>query len=470
MPQRHTSRSLLGWITRHRATATFLLLFLMAAPARPVDDRQLLQANAGAKAWVLLIMDSSHSMNDNFANIDPLSDYRLPAYMDDFVYPQDANVPTTYGSKLAIAKSVIRDVITKSEAGSGINWAFSYYRNPNQALGATDSSAGVLNPVGGAKASGDYLNNGGLEWLYFAECAYNMGACTGRTITQESGLFLTAANFPDLQEGRFLQLGHKVMHNYFLDSRPPFSGTNPNIGSWRGAFGPHGLSGANRGTVIYRSNLVPNTEVRMSVVTGNYGDPFIVVKLAVFGPPFVPTATPSLTPTVTPTQTPTFTFTPTKTLVPSNTPTKTPTATSTSTATQTPVPPTATQTSTKTASPTATQTATPVTPSNTPTKTNSPTATLTFTPVTPSNTPTKTLTNTPVTPSNTPTKTLTNTPVTPSNTPTATSTSTPVTPSNTPTITLTATPVTPSNTPTRTFTATPVTPSNTPTITLTARR
>ena len=134
-----------------------------------------MQANAGAKAWVLLIMDSSHSMNDEFSDL-----YRLPAYMDDFVYVENsANVgPVSYGSKIAIAKSVIRDVIAKSETGSGINWAFSYYRNPGQVLGAADTSTIDGTPVGGAKAAGDALENGGLEWLYFANCvSNNAGTC-----------------------------------------------------------------------------------------------------------------------------------------------------------------------------------------------------------------------------------------------------------------------------------------------------
>ena len=71
----------MGFAARHRAAATFLLLFLMASPARP-DDRQLLQANAGANTNVLLILDSSNSMNNDFSDT-----FRLPAYMDDFIYP-----------------------------------------------------------------------------------------------------------------------------------------------------------------------------------------------------------------------------------------------------------------------------------------------------------------------------------------------------------------------------------------------
>ena len=32
---------------------------------------------------MLLILDSSHSMNNDFSDV-----YRLPAFMDDFIYPE----------------------------------------------------------------------------------------------------------------------------------------------------------------------------------------------------------------------------------------------------------------------------------------------------------------------------------------------------------------------------------------------
>src|SRR5262249_16629010 len=152
-PGKPRSRGLVGWASRHRAAVTFLLMYLMASPAMPVDDRQLLQANAGAKAWVLLIMDSSTSMNDEFSDT-----YRLPAYMDDFVYVENSAAvgPVSYGSKIGIAKSVLRDVIAKSATGSGINWAFSYYRNPKQAIGPSNQDAN-LDPIGGAFKTGDAL-------------------------------------------------------------------------------------------------------------------------------------------------------------------------------------------------------------------------------------------------------------------------------------------------------------------------
>src|ERR1700726_4231025 len=100
MRQDRTSRGVVGLAGRHRAPATFLPLFMMSSPARP-DDRQLLQANAGANTNVLLIMDSSHSMNNEFSD-----HYRLPAFMDDFMYPQ--GTVATVGSKFGVAKSVLR--------------------------------------------------------------------------------------------------------------------------------------------------------------------------------------------------------------------------------------------------------------------------------------------------------------------------------------------------------------------------
>ena len=68
------SRGLFGFVERHRVATTFVALFLISSPARP-DDRQLLQANAGAPANVLIILDSSYSMNNEFSDT-----YRLPAF------------------------------------------------------------------------------------------------------------------------------------------------------------------------------------------------------------------------------------------------------------------------------------------------------------------------------------------------------------------------------------------------------
>ena len=103
-------RGLAGFVRRHRVATTFVALFLMASPARP-DDRQLLQANAGAATNVLLILDTSYSMTAEFSDT-----YRLPAFMDDFIYPE--GTVATNGSKFAIAKSVIRQVMTNA---SGVN-------------------------------------------------------------------------------------------------------------------------------------------------------------------------------------------------------------------------------------------------------------------------------------------------------------------------------------------------------------
>ena len=119
MRDHRTSRGLVGFVARHRMAAAVLLLFMMASPARPAD-RQLLQANAGANTNVLLILDSSHSMNNEFSD-----HYRLPAFMDDFIYPE-GTVPAS-GSKFAIAKSVLRQVLTNT---AGVNWAFAASEPP----------------------------------------------------------------------------------------------------------------------------------------------------------------------------------------------------------------------------------------------------------------------------------------------------------------------------------------------------
>ena len=111
------------------------------------------------------------------------------------------------GSKLGVAKSVLRQVLTNT---AGVNWAFAYYRNPNQTFGAADNSVGdasrgqppVGYPIGGATTAGEPLENGGLEWLYFADQLYPLGGSI-------SSIF-PADEYPDVQQGRFLQIGHKV--------------------------------------------------------------------------------------------------------------------------------------------------------------------------------------------------------------------------------------------------------------------
>src|SRR5262245_11601721 len=364
MNQHRTSRGLVGFAARHRAATAFLLLFMMASPARP-DDRQLLQANSGANTNVLLILDTSTSMNNDFSDI-----YRLPVFMDDFIYPE--GTVAAAGSKFGIAKSVLRQVLTNT---AGVNWAFATYRNPYQTFGAADNSVGdssrgqppIGYPIGGATLAGQALENGGLEWVYFADSLYPLGGAI-------SSIF-PAAKYPDVQQVRFLQIGSTAPHRYgtpgqpdlppytFTPSNPdprfPYPGPNPGI--WRGAFGPK--AGAdetpcsfdpaeNCPMVVYRSPGKPGFELRMHIVNGsNYSDPFVVVEIEEWGPPAAPTPTPSLTPTVT----------------------DTPTSTRTSTNTRTP---TNTRTSTNTPPPTFTPTATftPITPSNTPTQTN------TFTP------------------------------------------------------------------------------------------
>jgi len=486
------SRGVKGLVERHRVAFTFLALFLMTSPARP-DDRQLLQANSGANTNVLLILDSSNSMAKEFSDT-----YPLPAFMDDFIYPE-GTVANTNGSKLAIAKSVVRQVMTNT---SGVNWAFSYYRNPNQTFGAANSQSGQ--PIGGAHVVGEHLENGGMEWLYFAESLYPTGSIS--TIFDP---FL----YPDVQQGRFLQMGHKPPHAYgtlglpdapgytippsMADTRPPYPGPDPGV--FRGAFGPHGL---NEGVVVYRSPTNANHELRMQIVQGHYSDAFVVVQVDEYGPVAVPTPTPTDTPTVTNTPS----NTPTQTASRTRTPTNTRTATNTASATRTPTfTGSATQTATRTATQTSTAsaTATPTTTftasqTATPSNTNTPSATRTATNTatrtnTASATPTATVTSS-ATVTNTPSRTATRTSTftasptftasqtnTPSNTPSRTQTFTPsptFTRTNTASATFTPSRTnTPSNTATRTstFTASPTftasrtnTASNTPSRTNTA--
>ena len=498
---------------RHRVGVAMLLLFVTASPALP-DDRQLLQANSGSATDVLVILDSSGSMNREFTD-----DFELPAYMDDFLYPQGTALGTN-GSKIGVAKSVLRQVLSTT---LNVNWAFAYYRNPNQTFGAAETGPRG-EAVGGAHNKNDKLENGGVEWLYFADAVTDSG---GTTIDTVDNVFNPAGvwNYPDISQGRFLQFGHKVMHPYAkyttnenFDTRLPYdtavglpSPGEPSPGKFRGAFGPKGL---NQGTVIYRSPARPGAELRMHVVAGNYSDTSLIVQIDEYAPAPTPTATPTDTPTFTPTNTPTNspsptatatptttstptstpTFTPTNTPTRTNSPTQTMTATSTPTATQTPTP---TQTFTATSTPTTTNTPTRTsTFTSTPTFTNTPTATQTFTATstptitqtftrtnTPTNTPTFTRTPTATnTPTITPTFTRTNTPtITPTFTRTATFTSTPTgtrTPTITPTFTNTPTSTsTPTSTRTATFTVTPTftrtptntqTPTNTPTATNTA--
>jgi hypothetical protein len=179
-----------------------LMACLVASPSS-ADDRQLLQANAGANANVLVILDSSHSMDDDFSGA-----FRMPAYMDDFFYPQGTHAagdPIAFGSKLGLAKSVLREVITKT---AGVNWALTYYRNPNQTYGAQVSNLpgfpGIA--VGGARNAGQFMENGGMEWMYFADETYPGGLNIDTEFDPDE--------WPDVQQGRFLQLGHKVHRNF----------------------------------------------------------------------------------------------------------------------------------------------------------------------------------------------------------------------------------------------------------------
>jgi hypothetical protein len=401
-------------VARHRVAVALALAFLNAAPAMP-DDRQLLHASTNTN--VLVILDSSSSMMHDFTD-----NFDLPAYMDDFVYPE-GTVAATNGSKFGVAKSVLRQVITETK---GVNWAFASYRNPNPTFGAASVDPATGQANGGARLKNETLENGGLEWLYVANCRL---ADTAKNCEHDFLPIDDLNHFPcklppiirkfdcyaDIQPGRFLQLGHKVTHEYnredtgeLADTLYPYTSSStrnlppagvpnpanePLPGYFRGAFGPnpsrHGVRSpadpllphldtyADSGLVVYRNPSKPGLELRLKVVSGNYGDENLIVAVEEFkAPPVTQTPTPTATP-ITPTDTPTNT--PTLTNTPSQTPT-----------TRTPTPTTRTPTPSNTPMPTITPTFT-----NTPTSTNTPT-------VTPSNTPTPTPTFT-ITPTLVPT-------------------------------------------------------------------
>jgi len=50
-------------MARRRLPVAMICLFLVCAPASPSDDRQLLQTSSGSNVDILLILDSSASMN-----------------------------------------------------------------------------------------------------------------------------------------------------------------------------------------------------------------------------------------------------------------------------------------------------------------------------------------------------------------------------------------------------------------------
>ena len=251
---------------RRRVGLSLVLTFLMAAPATP-DDRQLLQAAAGPD--VLIILDSSLSMNHDFTDA-----FDLPAYMDDFLYPQGTSTGTS-GSKIGAAKSVLREVLSTT---AGVNFAFAYYRNPNPTFGAAQVTFNSR-AIGGAQQANQLLENGGVEWLYFADELEHGGAISTEFDPNE---------YPDIQQGRFLQLGHKVMHNYnrentgeLADIRYPYvapggpapgTGGKPALpvpGFWRGAFGPNPKNVGTSGMVVYRNPNKPGYELRMFLEDGH---------------------------------------------------------------------------------------------------------------------------------------------------------------------------------------------------------
>src|SRR5215472_12967076 len=184
---------LLGFVSRHRFWVVMWLLATFANPALGRDDRDLLKANAGFNSDVLVILDSSGSMADDFSDA-----FRLPAYMDDFIYPEGTTVGTL-GSKLGVAKSVLRNVVNNT---LGVNWAFSYYRNPNQSFGAYDiGPPPVVHANEGAQVAGDLLKNGGVEWMYFAQqIDASSPLSPGLPVSAE----FNSNDYPDIQNGRYL--------------------------------------------------------------------------------------------------------------------------------------------------------------------------------------------------------------------------------------------------------------------------
>ena len=139
MRDRTRSHGLSGFAVRHRAAVAWLLAFLIAAPPRP-DDRQLLQANAGANTNVL----SSSTPPTRWTTSSPTRS----ACRRTWTTSSTRRAPSPVeGSKLGVAKSVLRQVMTNAV---GVNWAFAYYRNPNQTFGAAQT--GPLRPGGRRRA------------------------------------------------------------------------------------------------------------------------------------------------------------------------------------------------------------------------------------------------------------------------------------------------------------------------------
>ena len=120
------------------------------------------------------------------------------------------------------------------------------------------------------------LENGGVEWLYFADIIDSSDPNNpGASIST----FFNPNEYPDIQQGRFMQFGHKVMHNYnrentgeVADIRYPYgapvgvpgSGGKPALpvpGFWRGAFGPNPFDETHSGEVVYRNPNKPGYEL-----------------------------------------------------------------------------------------------------------------------------------------------------------------------------------------------------------------
>jgi hypothetical protein len=312
-----------GRISRRRVAAAALLLGLNAALASP-DDRQLLRASSGARMNVLVILDSSSSMTRDFSDL-----FDLPAGMDDFLYPEGTAVATN-GSKLGVARSALRQVLTTTQ---GVSWAFATFRSPNPTFGAAslDRNTGrpVCDPQPCPERAGDTLQNGGLEWLYVAD-AIDDGSPNdaGKPIRDVFPCQRQISPpgwdcYSDLQQGRFLQFGHKVARAYnredsgrLADTLYPYTSSStrnpvpagvpkpadePPPGFWRGAFGPNPSTGGaaavldpnpRSGLAVYRNPSKPGRELRLRVVSGSYGDPSLIIGVEEFQAPVPPTPRP----------------------------------------------------------------------------------------------------------------------------------------------------------------------------------
>ncbi len=144
----------------------------LPAPGR-ADDRDLLFAKRQAAPNVLIILDSSGSMNDDFTD-----SYNYAAWMDD---PR---------SKLQTAKQVLKTVLPHIEATTPINFGFTTYQSGT-------ATSRFIKDTGGTNRSG---NGAGArkQWLYTA------GTKTDASANPWSG---STTDTKGLESGAPLQFG-----------------------------------------------------------------------------------------------------------------------------------------------------------------------------------------------------------------------------------------------------------------------